>query len=248
MPKLDNLAKMAPRPTGHQVYEDLRGKIVRGELRPGKALSEASTAQSYGISRTPLREVFWRLVEDGFLRIVPQVGTFVAPISIAAVRDSQFIRETLECRAVADAARVAAPADIAALRNAFSEQARVVQACDFATFFAMDEAMHRHLMDMAEHPFVWQVIAGAKGQLDRVRFLSLEEPDWLGMILDQHGALIDRVAARDAKGASAIMQQHLRTAFAAIDRIASQHADFFQDDAATRSPASRVSSSRRARR
>lgn len=247
MPKLGNLTKMAARPTGHEVYEDLRGKIVRGELRPREALSEASTAEKYGISRTPLRGVFWRLVEDGFLRIVPQVGTFVAPISIAAVRDSQFIRETLECRAVADAARVAAPADIAALRNALSEQARVVQARDFTAFFALDEAMHRHLMDMAEHPFVWPVIAGAKGQLDRVRFLSLEEPDWLEMILDQHSALIDRVAARDANGATAIMQQHLRTAFAAIDRIAAQHADFFEE-AVARSPASRMPSSRRARR
>ncbi len=244
MPKLDNLAKMAPRLTGQQLYGDLRGRIVRGELQPGEALSEASMAESYGVSRTPVREVFWHLVEDGFLRVVPQVGTFVAPISIAAVRDSQFVREALECRAVADAARVAAPAEVARLRRSLSEQAKVVQAGDITAFFALDEAMHRQLMDMAGHPFVWQVIAGAKAQLDRVRFLSLEDPDWLGMILDQHGAIIDRVAARDADGAGAIMQQHLRTAFAAIDRIASERPGFFEDTGAQAS----ASPSRRSRR
>lgn len=244
MPKLDNLAKMAPRLTGQQLYGDLRGRIVRGELQPGEALSEASMAESYGVSRTPVREVFWHLVEDGFLRVVPQVGTFVAPISIAAVRDSQFVREALECRAVADAARVAAPAEVARLRRSLSEQAKVVQAGDITAFFALDEAMHRQLMDMAGHPFVWQVIAGAKAQLDRVRFLSLEDPDWLGMILDQHGAIIDRVAARDADGAAAIMQQHLRTAFAAIDRIASERPGFFEDTGAQAS----ASPSRRSRR
>lgn len=247
MPKLDNLAKMTPRPTVRQVYEDLRGRIVRGELRPGEALSETSIAESYSVSRTPVREVFWHLVEDGFLRVVPQVGTFVAPISVAAVRDSQFIREALECRAVADAARGAAPADVAELRRALSEQAEVVRAGDLAAFFALDEAMHRRLMDMAGHPFVWQVIAGAKAQLDRVRFLSLEDPDWLGMILDQHGGIIDRIAARDADGAGVIMRQHLRTAFAAIDRLAAEHADFFED-AGAQAPAERALPSRMARR
>ena len=247
MPKLDNLAKLAPRLTNQQVYESLRGRIVRGELRPGESLSETSAAESYGVSRTPVREVFWHLVEDGFLRVVPQVGTFVAPISIAAVRDSQFIREALECRAVADAARVAGPADVLELRRALSEQAEVVQSGDLAAFFALDEAMHRQLMGMAGHPFVWQVIAGAKAQLDRVRFLSLEDPNWLGMILDQHGAIVDRVAARDADGAGLVMQQHLRTAFAAIDRLASERPGFFEG-AGAQSSAADAPSSRRARR
>lgn len=246
MAKLDNLAKMAPRLTGQQVYEDLRSKIVRGELRPGESLSEASTAESYGISRTPVREVFWHLVEDGFLRVVPQVGTFVAPISLASVRDGQFIRETLECRAVADAARGAAPANVVELRRALSDQGKAVRAGDYGAFFALDEVMHRRLMEMAGHPFVWHVIAGAKAQLDRVRFLSLEDPSWLAMILDQHGAIVDRVAARDPDGAGAIMQQHLRTAFAAIDRIAAEHADFFED-AGAQAPAAHASPPRRTR-
>ena len=73
---------LGPRATGQQVYEDLHGKIVRGTFRPGDSLSETRVAESYGLSRTPVREVFWRLGEEGFLRVIPQVGTFVAPISV----------------------------------------------------------------------------------------------------------------------------------------------------------------------
>ena len=96
---------LAPRATGQQVYDDLHGQIVRGQLRPGDALTETKVGDAYGLSRTPVREVFWRLSEEGFLRVIPQVGTFVAPISVPAVYDAQFVRETLEGRAVADAAR-----------------------------------------------------------------------------------------------------------------------------------------------
>jgi len=81
---------------------------------------------------------------------------------------------------------------------------------------------------MAGRPFVWQVIADAKAQLDRVRYFSLEDRDWLAMIFAQHAAIIDRVAAADPAGAVRIMTTHLRTAFAAIGKIAAEHADFFE--------------------
>jgi len=217
-----------PRARVQRLYEDLHGKIVRGELRPGDALSETKVGESYGLSRTPVREVFWRLGEDGFLRVVPQVGTFVAPINVAAVHDSQFIREALECRAIADAARSPQAHELTALSDNLERQRAAVAAGDYAAFFALDEAMHRTLMHMAGRPFVWQVIADAKAQLDRVRYFSLEDRDWLAMIFAQHAAIIDRVAAADPAGAVRIMTTHLRTAFAAIGKIAAEHADFFE--------------------
>ena len=219
---------LSPRATGQQVYEDLHGRIVRGELRPGASLTEARIGEAYGLSRTPVREVFWRLNEEGFLRVIPQVGTFVAPISVPAVRDAQFVRETLECRAVADAAGLATPADVLALQRRIQDQRSSIADGDFANFFALDEQMHRHLMLIAGHPFVWQVITSAKAQLDRVRFLSLEQGTWPAMILEQHATIVDCIARHDAAGAVAIMTAHLRTAFAAIERIAAEHPDFFE--------------------
>ncbi|MGI4952437.1 MAG: GntR family transcriptional regulator [Janthinobacterium lividum] len=224
------LGRLRPRITGQQVYEDLHGRIVRGELRPGDALYETRVAESFGLSRTPVREVFWRLGEDGFLRVLPQVGTFVAPINIPAVYDAQFIRETLECRAVADAARHVAAGKVAVggLALGLAAQRDAMARRDFPAFFALDEAMHRALMGMAGRPFVWSVITGAKAQLDRVRFLSLEDEAWPDMILQQHAAIVDRVGAGDAEGAVRVMTAHLRTAFAAIGRITEAHADFFE--------------------
>ena len=228
MAKLPNAAKMGARATGQQVYEDMHGQIVRGELRPGEALSETRIGDRYALSRTPVREVFWRLNEDGFLRVVPQVGTFVAPINIAAVYDSQFIRETLECRTVADAARRRTPAAVAGLGELLDRQDGAMARRDFASFFALDEAMHRTMVEMAGRPFVWHVITTAKAQLDRVRFLSLEDADWPGMIMGQHRSLVECVAAGDSAGSVRIMTAHLRTAFAAIGRIAAVHPGFFE--------------------
>ena len=125
-------------------------------------------------------------------------------------------------------AQRATAADLAELRQGLSAQAQSMAVRDFQAFFVHDEAMHRKLMDMAGRPFVWTAIAGAKAQLDRVRFLSLEDEAWPEMIMTQHRAFVACVAARDPKGAVQVMTAHLRTAFAAVDRIAASHAEFFE--------------------
>ncbi len=219
---------MSRRATGEQVYADLHGQIVRGDLKPGDSLAESRVGEAYGLSRTPVREVFWRLSEEGFLRVIPQVGTFVAPISISAVQDSQFIRESLECKSVVEAARRIRPADGTELHRLLADQNAAIDAGDYAQFFALDETMHRRLMEIAGHSFVWQVIAGAKAQLDRVRFLSLYDQGWSRMILDQHALLINCVISGDETGAAKIMATHLGTAFAAIDRIAQDNPELFE--------------------
>lgn len=224
----------APRPAAERwsvprLYEDLHARILSGRLRPGALLSETKVAEEYGLSRTPVRQAFHRLADAGLLAVVPQVGTYVAPIALGAVRDAQFVRETLECRAVRHAAEAENRDKAAILRGHLDRQARAIAARDHLGFFVADEAMHRALMGIAGHPYVWDLILTAKVQLDRLRYLSLEAPDWLEMIFAQHEDLVARVVAGDAHGAAALMERHLRTAFAAIERIAAEHGDFFAE-------------------
>src|ERR1700756_2022879 len=142
-----HIVALAPAETargaGARLYADLHADIITGKMRPGENLSEARVAEQYGISRTPVREVFRRLADEGFLRVVPQVATYVAPINLAAVTDSQFIRETLECRAVALSAEKTSERDIRALRHEIRTQEQAIAAGNRTRFFASDEAMHR---------------------------------------------------------------------------------------------------------
>ena len=219
------------RTRGNRLHARLYADILTGRLRPGEALSETRIAEQHGISRTPVREVFQTLAKEGLLRIVPQIGTFVAPINLGSVNASQFIREALECRAVRDAADRVSRAEVAVLREQLAAQAKVIRSGDHVAFFALDERMHRLILEVSGHAGVWDLIASVKAQLDRVRYLSLEEQAWLTMIFRQHREIVAAIAAHDPTQAESAMQQHLRTAFAAIARIASAHAEFFEEEA-----------------
>ncbi len=210
-----------------QIHRSLRADILGAALLPGVAMSEARMALRFGVSRTPVREAFKRLVEEGFLQVVPQVGTFVAPIDLAAVYDSQFVRETLECRTVALAAERMDSEGRAALDALVAQQAVAMEAGDRAAFFRLDDAFHAELSRLAGHPSVWSMIETVKAQLDRVRCLSLETPTWSDMILSQHREIAAFVGSGDAAGAEAAMRAHLRTVFDAIEAIAQAHLDAF---------------------
>ncbi|WP_374828269.1 GntR family transcriptional regulator, partial [Brucella lupini] len=44
-----------------ELYDDLKRQILTMELDPDEDLDEASLSEKYGLSRTPVREVFRRL-------------------------------------------------------------------------------------------------------------------------------------------------------------------------------------------
>jgi DNA-binding GntR family transcriptional regulator len=220
------------RERGGRLFDRLRDDILCGRLRPGEALSETKLAEQHGISRTPVREVIQRLAKENLLAIVPQVGTFVAPIKLSSVTSSQFIREALECRAVRFATERATRTQLETLRQQISRQQQAIEKGDHVAFFQLDEAMHSLILDIAGHPHAWDLIASVKAQLDRVRYLSLEDERWLKMIYRQHREIVGAMRDKDQLAAEQAMQDHLRTVFDAVARIAEEHAQFFEQEPA----------------
>jgi DNA-binding GntR family transcriptional regulator len=58
----------------------LRAAIMSGELEPGAVLSQVKLAQSYGVSRTPLREAIRRLEAEGLIDARQNQRARVAPV------------------------------------------------------------------------------------------------------------------------------------------------------------------------
>ncbi|TBW39826.1 GntR family transcriptional regulator [Siculibacillus lacustris] len=199
-----------------QVFEQLREGIVRGELPPNTPLSEQELCERLEVSRTPIREALIKLAEEELVMIYPQFGTFVAPISLEAVRVGQFVREHLECALIADAARRIDEAGKARIRANVERQER---ATDMEEFYALDNEFHSMIAELSGHPGVWSVILKAKTQFDRVRFLSVRQPGRPAEILYEHRRIADELCAGDGDAAQIALRIHLRGVFATVERL-----------------------------
>jgi DNA-binding GntR family transcriptional regulator len=69
------------------LYEDLKRQILTMELNPDQVLDEVTLCERYGLSRTPVRETFRRLVGEGYLQIQENRGARVIPMNYATLRN-----------------------------------------------------------------------------------------------------------------------------------------------------------------
>ncbi len=68
------------------LYDDLKRQILTMELDPDQDLDEASLSEQYGLSRTPVREIFRRLEGEGYIDIRANRGARVAPMNHSTLR------------------------------------------------------------------------------------------------------------------------------------------------------------------
>ncbi|MGI9044845.1 MAG: GntR family transcriptional regulator [Gemmatimonadaceae bacterium] len=82
-----------------RTYERLRNLIVRGRIPSGARVIEAEVALRFGVSRTPVREAFSRLIHDRYLVPVTsgkRTELAVAPFTAEDVRELWEIIGSLE--------------------------------------------------------------------------------------------------------------------------------------------------------
>ncbi|HWA80450.1 MAG TPA: GntR family transcriptional regulator [Acetobacteraceae bacterium] len=199
-----------------QAHEAVQGMIVRGELAPGARLSELELQARLGIGRTPLREAMLRLAEQGLVTIVPQSGSFVAPIQLDRVEEAQFVREQLECAMIREVAGRIDAAGARALHSNLAAQRQAERDGNAEAFYALDEALHAAFAEMAGRPGVWRLIQQGKLHMDRVRRLSLPMHNQIPRLIAQHEAVLAALEKHDAEGAEAALRQHLREVFTTI--------------------------------
>lgn len=210
-----------------RVVDALRDDIITMALKPGDVISESDIAGRYGVSRQPVREAFIRLAQQGLLLIRPKRATVVKKISPTGVRQSRFIRESIEVEIIR---RVAGqPSDEAAdvLNNLIADQEAASAANDSRRFHTLDELFHRSLARLAGVEYAWQLIDDHKMQLDRVRYLTLGVSSTQRAIAE-HKQIVEAVARADTAAAETAMRAHLARAELLLNQTISDFPDFFE--------------------
>jgi DNA-binding GntR family transcriptional regulator len=230
-----------------QIRAVVRRDIIAGRLLPRTMLSEQELSQRFGVSRTPIREALIKLSEETLVEIYPQYGSFVAPIKLREVFDSQFVRESLECSAVERAIERIDARQVKSLSAVLQRQRVLHRAGDHDEFFLADERMHALIMEIAGHANAWRQVENAKAQMDRVRFLSMRNVRKRPSVIAEHTLIVDCLVRRDRAGGVAAMRNHLRGLFRSVEILAAREPGYFVAETAGGSgpPPRAVASGRR---
>lgn len=192
----------------------LREAIISGQIPPGEKLNEPRLAEEFNVSRGPLREAIRRLVAMRLVTHVPHQGATVVTLDPDSIMELYDVREALEGKAAALAAKNMSESDIAKLKELL-------------------EIHHNHYKSNSgeymqvegDFDFHYQVIKGSGNKLlinqlcDELyhlirmfRFQTSRFKSRSNRALIEHQQLIYAIEQRDPEMAEMVMRKHIARA------------------------------------
>jgi DNA-binding GntR family transcriptional regulator len=195
------------------VRDELRERILSGELRPGERIREVPLASHFGLSRGPIREALRVLVAEGLVVRQPRIGAIVVPIDERTVDEVYSLRIALELFAVRRAFE-RYQGNLALRLIMPLEQMR--DALDSGRPNAVldpDIAFHLALVEAADHSRLMTTWLGLVGPLRILLGLTARrgDDDHRRSLLG-HQQIYECVQARDVEGTVETLRAHLETA------------------------------------
>ncbi|MDP9695578.1 UNVERIFIED_ORG: DNA-binding GntR family transcriptional regulator [Arthrobacter globiformis] len=193
-------------------YEELRRRILTGEIGHGSVLSQAQLAHEIGVSTTPLREALRRLAAEGMVQLESHRDARVASLTADEARDLYVLRENLDPLAAGLAAESRTPSDIEDIQAALNQLTPLLDAADLDAMTAHRE-FHRAVYRASHNPLLIGILEGLWDKADRYRQIGLQsqkdsEKD-RKRVREEHIEIADAVVSGDAVRAREIMQRHV---------------------------------------
>jgi DNA-binding GntR family transcriptional regulator len=153
------------------------------------------------------------LATEGLVTMKPRRGAYVTEMSERDVIEVYHLLSLLESDAAGEVARQASDGDMAELSRLHAELEGAVR--DRERFFALNEAFHLRILEIAGNRWRSQVVADLRKVMKLNRHHSLFREGRLAESLNEHRALVGALAGRDAAAAEALTREHFRNGLAA---------------------------------
>ncbi|MGV0740819.1 GntR family transcriptional regulator [Mycolicibacterium sp. XJ870] len=207
---------MASKPSSAaaRAYEQLRAEILEGVLGPGTTLYEVEQSERLGVSRTPVREAFGRLVADGLLDDGQGRGTVVTDVSDRDIDALFEMRTCLEAQAAQLAARRADP-------DVFNQYAREFRAWhtplldldvtdrQVDDYYALIRRFDQSVDVAAGNGYLVDALDTLRTHVARVRRKAGASPGRLAASALEHALIASAIANRDGELAVHATHVHL---------------------------------------
>lgn len=195
------------------VFTDAYRKIKEGILamryKPGQKLSETKLAADLGVGRSPIRSALARLERDGWVRVLPQQGTFVRKFSAEDVAGMSELRLLLESHAASVAAAKVTSEELGLLRVQF--EALKVRGAErnFEEFLALDDMFHGLVYRVANNPLITEILRNLRDQIHWVRVINAAVPGRVDASFAEMDRVLSAMERRDGEAAAQAMRQHI---------------------------------------
>ncbi len=189
------------------IYQAISTAILEGRLRAGTKLVEQTLAAAFGVSRERIRKVLQRLGAERRIDMVPNRGARVAQPSPADIKAVYEAHRVLEAGVLVQLIRILTDDILARLDAHLLEERAAAARGDRAASVRLSGAFHLHLVDALGNEELSRFL---RDLLSRSSVMvSVYEPAAQSICgVDEHGAIVEALRARDVTRAIELSRHH----------------------------------------
>ena len=147
----------------------LRDMIVEGEYPPGSRLPERVLCETFGISRTPLREALKVLASEGLLELAPNRGARVAGLTADDVDELFPVMGALEALAGELACARITDTELAEIRALHYQMVLHHKRGERPPYFDLNQQIHEKILEAARNLTLTASYTNLSGRIRRAR-------------------------------------------------------------------------------
>ncbi|MGW0994736.1 GntR family transcriptional regulator [Streptomyces sp. NPDC002523] len=194
-----------------KAYAYLKDTVLTDPEMQGAFLSEQELADRIGVSRTPIREALLQLAAEDLVELVPKRGARVAPLTGREIRELMELRGIVE-RYAAQQLVSGERAPVEELRSLLERQRELTGPDQAHEFIAVDHRFHSVLVSAVGNTLLDRHYDGLRSRQVRAGVVALfNQQGRQEAVLQEHGAIVDALAAGDAQAACAAIDHHLES-------------------------------------
>lgn len=203
--------------TGNMIAEEIRKGIAAGQYKAGEKIKEADLCSKFGVSRTPVREAFRLLQNEGILIHNPQRGVFVPYLGQDEVMNLQQVRAALECLSARNAAPFATALDIELLKS-INQKILEFDIDDTTKRGRLDREFHMTIANIGKNPYVGELLQNILSRFELSSYLMPLQDERIPHTHKEHEDIVCALETGDVELTEKYMEIHFRSSTMSLNR------------------------------
>lgn len=199
-----------------QAYEHLKNLIAGQQLSYNKIYSETKLSKELGISRTPFRDAIHRLVQEGYIDIIPSKGFQLHQLTKKDVTETFQIRSALEGYCTVE---IAKNSSTAKAKKLLAELERLTESMEhimntshsIEEFIVYDFQFHHKIIHYIGNSQFSSIFASYMYRMQRLAALSLAHKNRMENTCREHTAILNAMSAGNVEQVYDATLQHMNT-------------------------------------
>jgi DNA-binding GntR family transcriptional regulator len=198
-------------------YDRFKSELFKRNLVPGQFVSQGELCALLDVPLGPTREALKRLEAESLVRLIPQRGIQITDIGVTLIHEAFQFRTVLEVAAVRHFVTNARDDVLSELERNTTAVLNGFAGSDDTDPRLLDRALQ---VDWGMHNLIVEsvgnriMMSAHQQNFDKIRMIRLHgrSPRYLPLAMEEHLAVIHAMQRRDAEGAAAAREHHLKSA------------------------------------